>query len=66
MVESGHEHGLKAARYALEIFRGVPMSSLPVIQANVGQKMINRAVAMKLGIALPDVLPKDVLVVAGE
>jgi len=52
VVESGFEYGEKAADYAREILQGTPISSLPVIQANTGERMINRDAAKKLGITL--------------
>jgi ABC-type uncharacterized transport system substrate-binding protein len=53
-VESGAEHGEKAARYVLEILRGVPLSSLPIIKANIGTKMVNHRTAALLGITIPE------------
>ncbi len=54
VVKSGEEEGRKAARYAVEILKGTPMSSLPITRANIGTKMINRETAARLGIALTE------------
>jgi ABC-type uncharacterized transport system substrate-binding protein len=63
VVESGEEHGTTAARYALEILKGTPLRSLPIIKAHDGLKMINRETANRLGIALTDGDTKDVQIV---
>jgi len=52
IVESGEEHGMKAAHYALEVLKGTPLSSLPTVKANVGIRMMNPSTAAKLGIEL--------------
>jgi len=54
VVESGEEQGEKAAQYALEILRGVPIRSLPVCKANRGKKMFNVQTAQRLEIVLPE------------
>lgn len=63
VVESGQEHGQEAAKYALEILRGVPIRALPVKRANVGIKMINRDTAKRLGLRLPATLTRGAVVV---
>lgn len=60
VVESGEEQGEKAAHYALEILRGVPIDSLPICKANRGKKMLNANTAEHLGIDLPAKLAKEV------
>ena len=52
-VESGFEHGQRAAHYALEILRGRSPGSLPVRRADAGVLMVNKTTARRLGIALP-------------
>jgi len=52
-VESGFEHGQRAAHYALEILRGRSPGSLPVRRADVGILMVNKTTARRLGITLP-------------
>ena len=66
LVESGGEHGYKAAQYALWILHGTPLAALPVIRANRGQKMANRAAAARVGLALPEPPWNEVTLVAGE
>ena len=56
VVQSAFEHGQLAAEYALEILRGTPLASLPVIKAQVGIKMVNLDTAQRLGIPLSDEL----------
>ena len=63
VVESGEEHGERAARYALEILRGVPVSALPIVKAQEGLAMINRATAARLGVSLKSELAADARVV---
>ena len=63
VVESGLEHGEKAAKYALEILNGTPIESLPVRKANVGIKMINRETADYLKIQLTDSITSDAIVI---
>ncbi len=66
VVESGYEHGEKAARYAIDILSGMPVSSLPVVKAKIGQKMINKVTAEKLGITLTEELTRNAIVVPKE
>jgi len=54
VVESGLEYGEKAAAYALEMLRGTPIASLPVIKAHVGLRMVNRETAERLNLTLGD------------
>ena len=66
-VESGFEHGEKAAKYALDILKGVPLASLPITEANIGIRMVNRDAAFRLGIPLgPQVLKSSRVVSAKE
>lgn len=66
VIESPFEHGEKAARYALEILRGAPISSLPVTVAERGQKMVNRRQAERFGIRLTPELLRDAIVFPKE
>lgn len=66
VIESPFEHGEKAARYALEILRGAPISSLPVTVAERGQKMVNRRQSARFGIRLTPELLKDAIVFPQE
>jgi ABC-type uncharacterized transport system substrate-binding protein len=54
LAEDGVEQGERAAQYALKILDGTPASSLPVVHNTVGQRLVNKDTAAKLGIALPD------------
>jgi ABC-type uncharacterized transport system substrate-binding protein len=49
VVESGEEHGERAAEYAVRILSGTPVKDLPVTKAERGLKMINRDTAERLG-----------------
>lgn len=66
VVKSGMEYGRKPAEYALEILRGTPINSLPIIKADIGQKMINKTTADRLGIKLTDGMYEDCQVVSGD
>jgi ABC-type uncharacterized transport system substrate-binding protein len=54
VVESGDEQGEKAARYAIEILRGTPASSLPILKADRGKRMFNLKTAARLRVTLPE------------
>ena len=66
VVESGFEHGEKAAKYALEILKGTPITSLPVTKANVGMKMMNSDTAGRFGIEIMDDLLDGARIVPEE
>lgn len=66
VVESGHEHGECSARYALDLLRGVPIESLPIIKAEIGVKMLNKDTAKRLDIDLSDADLENVLTVPEE
>jgi len=62
VVESGNEHGTRAAAYALQILQGTPVEALPITKATVGTTMFNRATAACLGLELPETLTRGALV----
>ena len=63
VVESAFEHGEKAAVYALRILRGTPPQALPIVVADVGEKMINRKQAARFSVQLSPELIKGALLV---
>ncbi len=66
VAESGFEHGEKAAAYVTAILQGTPVSTLPVITANVGTRMVNTKTAARIGIPLTSGIIENALVVTGE
>ena len=66
VVESGEEHGEKAARYAVAILRGEPVENLPILRADVGTSMVNRKTAARLGVELGGELLRGTRVVPEE
>jgi ABC-type uncharacterized transport system substrate-binding protein len=66
VVQSPEEHGRKAANYALEILRGVPMDALPMIRATCGQRMVNTDEVARLHLALPSKGLADTVLIASR
>jgi ABC-type uncharacterized transport system substrate-binding protein len=63
VAESGEEHGRKAGEYALKILDGAAPGSLPVVTADVGTNMLNKATAAKLRLKLDPAKLSDVKMV---
>jgi len=54
VVESGEEHGFRAAEMALALLTGTPIEQLPIETAEKALKMINLKTAKQLGITIPE------------
>jgi ABC-type uncharacterized transport system substrate-binding protein len=66
VVEDGEEIGKQAAMYAVDILRGTPFSSLPVIKTERGIGLINRSAARRLDIDIEHINLADIVICEGK